>query len=304
MVRKLLHIEPYSAAHEAACREVLKHVFGEDDRSQGYYRLTPRRSVVAILQDRLIGFASIWDNVNHPDAWRSGVVVLPHYRRQGVGSQLWEAVLQTGIHGRTLVTSLWETQVAGHAFALRRGFGEIRRTYTAMLPIHRVDTDAVPGVGEELAKQGYRLLAYGDAPASERTQMAALLQHTYAVAHEANPVRHFSVAEWSARAFPDDLLPWGSFAVMHGNACVAAALLHTGAASGQADLGWRGVADAHQHQSRPLMIMAAVQQIAEAAARGLTQLLLECDSTDPWSLDVLDGFPFGPAPTWITLRQN
>jgi GNAT superfamily N-acetyltransferase len=95
-MRKLLHIEPYSPVHEVACRAVLKRVFGEDDQSQRYYRLTPQRTVVAILQDRLIGLASVWNNLNHPEALRSGVVVLPHYRRQGVGSQLWEALLHTG----------------------------------------------------------------------------------------------------------------------------------------------------------------------------------------------------------------
>ena len=205
VMRKLLHIEPYSAVHEAACRGVLKRVFGEDDVSQGYYRLTPRRTVLASLQGRLIGFASIWDNVNHPETLRSGVVVLPRYRRQGVGGQLWAALRQTGSDGYPFVTSLWETQVAGHAFALRCGFRQIRRTHTAVLPINQVDTDAFHGLSEQLAKQGYRLLSYGDAPASERAQMAALLQQTYAVTHAANPVRPFSAAEWSARAFPEDV---------------------------------------------------------------------------------------------------
>lgn len=303
-MRNLLHIEPYSPVHEVACRDVLNRVFGEDDQSQRYYRLTPQRTVVAILQDRLIGLASVWNNLNHPEALRSGVVVLPHYRRQGVGSQLWEALLHTGSEGRSLVTSLWETQVAGHAFAVRCGFGEIRRTYSAVLPISPVDAEAFHGVDEALANQGYRLLSYGDAREHERAQMAALLQHTYAVAHAANPVRHFSVAEWSARAFPDDLQPWGSFTVMHGNDCVAVALLHVGAAVGHADLGWRGVSEGHQHQSHALMVMTTAHQIAEAASRGFTQISLECDSTDPWSQEVLDSFPFGPAPTWITLRRD
>ena len=157
MMRELLHIEPYSDVHEAGCRDVLKRIFGDDDQSQGYYRLTPRRTVVALLQDQLIGFASVWANFNHPDTLRSGVVVIPLYRRQGVGGQLWEALLQTWSNGRSLVTSLWETQVTGHAFAVHCGF---------------------------------------------------------------------------------------------------------------------------------------------------SQLSLECDSTDPWSHEVLDRFPFGPAPTWITLRRN
>ena len=303
-MRRLLQIESYATAHEAACREVLRQVFGDDDQSHRYHRLTPGRTVVAMLQDRIIGFGSIWDNSNHPHALRSGVVVLPPYRRQGVGSHLWEALLQVNREGRALVTSLWETQLAGQAFAVRCGFREMRRTYTALLPIAHVDTTAFQRVHEGLASQGYRMLSYGDAREHERAQMAALLQHTYTAAHAANPVRPFSVAEWAARAFPDDLLAWGSFAVMHGNACVAVALLHAAATPGQADLGWRGVADAHQHRSRPLMIMTAVRQMAEAAARGFTQLSLECDSTDPWSRDVLDAFPFGPAPTWITLRRD
>jgi len=304
VVRKLLDIEPYSSVHEAACRGVLKGVFGDDDRSPAYYPLTPRHSLVAILQDRVIGLASVWDNANHPGALRSGVVVLPHERRQGVGKQLWEALLTTCSDEQSLVTSLWETQVAGYAFSVRRGFHEIRRTYTTTLPIYPVDMDSVYGMGEELAKQEYRILSYGEASASERAQMAALLQQAYVVAHAANPVRHFSIAEWSALAFSDDLLPWGSFAVMHGAACVAAALLHRGARPGEADLGWRGVADVHRNQSRPLMVMMAAHQIAAAAAHGITQLSLECDSTDPWSLEVLDGFPFRPAPTWITLRRD
>ena len=52
VVRKPLHIEPYATGHEAACRDALKRVFGADDLSQGYYRLNPGRTVVAILQDR------------------------------------------------------------------------------------------------------------------------------------------------------------------------------------------------------------------------------------------------------------
>lgn len=299
----LFRIEPYASCHEAASRDLLDRVYGQDELSQSYYQLAPSRKVIR-RDNRMIGLASVWDNANHPKTRRSGVVVHPEHRRQGMGSQLWVALRKGFTEGRPLVTSLWETQLAGYAFAVRRGFREIRRTYCSLLPIQTQDKTVFAAVGEHLWVDGYRLLCYRDADESVRTQMALLLHRIYVATHRVNPVRHFSPVEWYARAFPRDMLAWGSFAVMYGGECAAVALLHVGADSDRVELGLRGVADTHQQRSRDLMVMTTAHQIAVAADRGFSHITVECDSTDPWSQDVLDSFPFGPAPTWITLRRD
>lgn len=304
-MRNVVHIEPFRPADEAACYQLLKRVYGEDGASRSYYRLAPKRTLIAVAQDRVVGLASTWENPHHPFAPRSGVVVCPRYRRRSVGAQLWEALVATCTEARSLVTSLWETQLTGHQFALRHGYVEIRRTYTMGLRIGDVALGADPAaLDDDMMKQGYFLVPYPDMSRPERAQMAELLRHTYAATHQANPVRDFSGDEWYALAFPDDLLLWGSFAVMYGDVCVAAALLHKGPQARHVDLGWRGVAEAHRHQSRAFMVMATAHQIAAAAERGFVKVSLECDSTDPCAREVLDSFPFGPAPAWITLRRD
>ncbi len=302
-MQSLFRVEPYRSGDEALCRDLLKSVFGDDSLSRAYYQLHPDRTLVALAGDRVVGLASVWDNPNHPYASRCGVVVLPSFRRRGIGTLLWGAVIQRDTEDRPLVTALWETQWAGYQFAIRCGFREIRRTHAPMMAINQVDAPCAD-VEEWLAKEGYRLVPYRDADKAERGLMAELLRKAYAATHTANPLGPFSAEEWSARAFPDDLLPWGSFAVMDGDVCIAAALLHSGGSAAEVDLGWRGVAEAYRHHARALIVVMTARQMEEAARRGFEQVRLECDSTDPWSRDVLDRFPFRPAPTWITLRRG
>lgn len=179
------------------------------------------------------------------------------------------------------MTALWETQVAGYHFAVRHRFVEIRRTYTTELKIGEVDVSAFARWGEDLLKQGYCILPYSEATEDERAQMAQLLLRTYEATHRANPLGTFSHDVWRERVFPEDLLGWGSVAVTQGDTCAVVALLHKGTRAHHVEFGWCGVAEAHQHQSRLLMVVTTARQIAAAAARGFVHASLECDSTDP-----------------------
>ena len=303
-MRNPVLVKPYRSADEARCLDLLKQIFGDDDASQRYYRFVRHRTYLAVVDGRLVGLASWWDNPIHPYSLRSGVAVLPFYRRQGIGEQLWESLGQTDGECRSLVTALWETQVAGYNFAVRHRFVEIRRTHTAELKLGAVDVSAFTRWGEDLLKQGYRILPYSEATEDERAQMAHLLLRTYEATHRANPLGTFSRDVWRERAFPEDLLAWGSVAVKQGDRCAAVALLHKGTTAHRVEFGLRGVDDGHQHRSRLLMVVTTAHQIAAAGARGFVHASLECDSTDPWSRQILDSFPFGPAPTWITLRRE
>lgn len=296
---------PFRPSDEVACRDLLRQVFGPDVASLSYYRLAPRRAFIATDRNRVMGLASSWENPMHPMALRCGVVVGPSHRGLGLGTRLWNALMETEAQGRSLVTGLWETQGTGHQFALRHGFEEMRRTYTTRLGLDGVDAAGVfSHWSHGLESQGFHLSRYPDTSARIRTQMVAVLQEVYTNTHRANPVRPVSRDEWRALAFSEDLLPWGSVAVLHKNQCVAAALLHKSAEGGLVDLGWRGVTGFHQGHSRALILLMTAHQILAAATRGYRTMSLECDSTDPWSRDVLESFPFEPAPAWITLRRT
>lgn len=164
---------------------------------------------------------------------------------------------------------MWETEGTGHQFALRHGFEEMRRTYTTHLGLDGVDAAGVfRHWPHGLESQGYDLSRYPDTPARIRPQMVAVLQEVYTNTHLANPVRPASRDEWRALAFSEDLLPWGSVAVLHKKRCVAAALLHESAEDGHVDLGWRGVPGSSQRHSRALILLMTAHHILAAATRG------------------------------------
>ncbi len=285
-------IESYRNEDEARCLGFLKQVFGDDSVSQTYFRFGESHTFLVILDGVLVGLVSAWQNSIHPFSLRSGIAVLPLYRHRGIGEMLWERLWQNSGAALPLITSLWETQSEGYHFALQHGFAEIRRTYTTELQVETVDVSVLDSVYGGMFKNGYRIVSYADADDGERTKMAVVLQQVYRATHTVNPPAAFSPLDWRALAFPADLLHWGSFAVMHGDECVAMALLHHGTRNGYVERGWRGVAESHQHLARALMVVTATRQIAEAASRGIPHISLECDSTDPWSGYVRETFPF------------
>lgn len=77
-MRNPVLIKPYRSVDEARCRDLLKQIVGDDDVSQRYYPFALHHAFLAVVDGRLVGLASRWDNPIHPYSLRSGVVVCYH----------------------------------------------------------------------------------------------------------------------------------------------------------------------------------------------------------------------------------
>lgn len=291
--------------HDDATRvhDLLARIFGLDSRSREYVRLSTQETYVVRDQGMAVGVGSVWDNPMHPHSRRFGVAVHPEHRGRGYGSRLLAAIDEVKGPRLPLIASLWETQLSGRRFLEARGFRELRRTFTVCLDLAEASRAGYRDL-TTLGPAGYSLATLAAAGPAERQEIAALCRDIYARTHLGNPPAGLEFGRWMELSFPDDLMEDGSFTLRHGGSIVAVGLLHRGIVAGRLEFGWRGVAAHHCEPDEDLMMEIATRQIAFAVEVGAREILLECDSTDPFSLPLIDAFPFAPAPTWITYWRD
>ncbi len=299
----MITIIPYSKEDQEESLSFLAETFRDDVQSQQYFVLTKAQmSYVARTTEGIVGLAALWDNPVHPDASRCAVAVHPNYRKMGVGSRLFGAITD-GYKGRPLVTSLWDTQIVGKKFATSHGFCEFRRTYTVSLRLpdwdrSRIRCQPIP------PDTDYKICALSDVMTRrEKEAVAVLCKEIYTYTHRDNPPADESVGRWMGRVFTDDLIEEASFVVSHKGRPIAMALLYQGQDPHMLEMGWRGTSG-DRNIGKAYVEALSTMQVEYAVAMGAESLILESDSTDPWSERIRQWFPFAPATAWITMKRG
>lgn len=298
----MITINPYGEENQEAALDCLRAIYPDDVQSRQYFVLTKAFSYVARTTHDVVGVASRWENPVHPDALRCTVAVHPNYRKMGVGSRLFGAITH-GHEDRPLVTSLWDTQTIGNGFAKSRGFYEFRRTHTVSLRLSDLDLSAIKC--QSIPNADYRICALSDMPTRrDREAVAALSKEIYASTHQDNPPADESVKRWMVRVFTDDLVETGSLVVNQEGHPVAMALLYRGKHPNVLEMGWRGASGTNWITGQAYVETLSWMQVEYAVATGAEVLILESDSTDPWSEGTRRMFPFTPATAWITMKRT
>lgn len=297
-------IFPYQDEDQTECQNLLSEIFADDTVSKRYYRLcSDAQTFVARARGVVVGLGTAWHNSMHPYTWRCAVSVHPNHRRRGIGGMLLDEVSKGNHRQLPMITSLWETQIQGQQFARSHGFSEFRRTYTTALRLASLQTLSYRPWVDELNDHYHIVPIANITDEAQRQQIALLCKEVYVAAHRDNPPANLSIAQWMDLVFVDDLISHGSFIVQHQSEFVAVALLHRGNGVDTVELGWRGVTLSHRHRERTLMLATAVLQAEYAVSQGAQAMVLECDSTDPWSVCLIDMLPFSPSPAWVTLKR-
>jgi ribosomal protein S18 acetylase RimI-like enzyme len=306
-------IRPFEPNDASAIRALLQKIWGEDDVALSYYRFGDGRvfnrmpaafTMVAEYQQQIVGVASAWKNSFHPNAYYFGIHVHPLYQRQGIGRALFREIEALNVHKLPMQTSLWEQSFRGIHLLRQEGFEEVRRTWMPTLSVANIDWDEYRQLEEELAGQGYRIIALGEAVEQRYgpRDIASLCAEIYQATHAVNPPAELSVEEWERIVFTD-LLADGSFVAIQGDRLVAVALLHRHHERSDLVFGWRGIATQHGADHRKLILSMTLRQLEYAKHAGYDKIRAEIDSTDPWSMEMMGGFPFSAAPTWVTYRK-
>ncbi len=307
-------IRPYHPDDEVAVRQLLAGGRSGDQAAWRYHLVKPdtapedrrfHRTRVADCSGAIVGVGWLWDNPFHPFALRMGILVDSAWRRRGIGTRLFDELVAENRRGLPLIASTWETSAGGIRFLARLGFREIRRTYEPALPLDGFDSDPYRKFAERCGGAGYRIASLAELAMEQgrNRKVAALCEEIYRATHTVNPPGDTDPAAWEALVF-EDLVEEGSFVALHGGEYAAVALLHPGEGSSEMELGWRGVARDHLEHQRNLVLALTFRQLAYAARCGCRTVRAEVDTTDPWSMLLLEHLPFRPAPAWVTLRRN
>lgn len=315
MQQSPITIRPYRANDAPHLRQLLRHIWGDDETAAHYYRFgeespadSPRymHTIIAECDGQRVGFGSLWTARFHPYTVYCGINVHPAWQGFGAGWQMFEQLLRTKPDGRPLQTSTWETSVRGLSFLERNGFTAFRRTYTPLLSVAAVDRDAYRPFAARIAQAGYRTVSLTDLVDSpeNRRRVAVLCAEIYQATHQDNPPAHLSTAEWEETVFGQPLTAAGSFVAEKDGEYAAVSLLHPADEPGALELGWRGVAHTSRDHQRDLILALTLEQVIWSAGNGCAVLRAEVDTTNPWAKLLLEYLPFGPAPSWITFRRE
>jgi GNAT superfamily N-acetyltransferase len=99
------------------------------------------------------------------------ILVDPKYCRQMIGSSLWEASLDflKGHAVTSLISSVWDDEPAGLAFARRRGFEIQQHIFASHLDLNTFDESPYLSDIDRLEKEGIRFCTLADFPEDEET---------------------------------------------------------------------------------------------------------------------------------------
>ncbi|MDQ3412546.1 MAG: hypothetical protein M3509_10575 [Chloroflexota bacterium] len=256
-----------------------------------------------------MGVGTLWENGLHPSAWRVTIHVATPWRRQGIGSRLFETLTALAPEPKPLGSGTRETDRGGCGLLAAHGFEPVMRTRHGVL-----SPDDIPaGLMAELAAAERRVLAAGyqfvTLPEAMRRgigrrEIARLHVEVYWDAHAWNRPRPVSEVEAEMIFLDeDDLLPGEMHLALDGTRPVAVASLRRSALAEERELGWAGVGSDVTALGSDLAFAVVGRCLAQATAAGW-RLRFEADEGDTWWWRLLNRIPARLADDWLNFRRR
>lgn len=256
---------------------------------------------VAISNDAPVGFCSIWKNSFHPESLYFIIFVEPKYQRKGIGTLLYQHILSINKDYKYLQSSIWKSGNAGEYFLLNKNFRLFRETVEPSLNTFETDTSFIDSADyHKVNSYEIKSLSHVEFD-NEYLDFLGLVKDCYREAHLDNPVGDISMETWR-RLVETDLIPEGSYIVKSAEKIIAFALLHELDDSSY-DLGWRGVHANYDLEMNNITKSLTYKQIEYAKRNNIEYLNAEIDTTDKWSMVMLNELPFKEADKWLTYQN-
>jgi GNAT superfamily N-acetyltransferase len=225
-----------------------------------------------------------------------GNVVLPEYRRKGLGRALLDrCVAAARTHGsEVLAAGVEEGDVAGEAFAARYGLREVLRELEISRPVQPGEPEPEPPEGIELVELSTRL---------------DLLPAVYALACETlpemplhAPLEMPSYERWvEEEATGPDVLSGGTLVALDAGKVVGfSGLVRRAADPHLAEHGLTSVAAGHRNRGIATALKRA--QIAWASRSGYRELMTSTQAENAPMRAVNDKLGYEPRPAWIRVE--
>ena len=262
------------------------------------------RTLVAELAGRVVGFGMIGQHEWHASAAMLGINVDPSFRRRGIGTALYEALLETWthLHGRRPVRAVASEKHPDAArFLERRGFSEDNRTHLSMLEFANIDEAAFQRVLERLERRGISVHSFsslGNDPDYE-SRAAALLGSVYTSAHSVNETSDgIPLEDWicELREFQADGV---MIAIEDGEYVGFGALAESEKLTEPTGF-FYGALESHANLRLEISLAIVAMQMRYLQARGVANLHFEVDSDDLHGMALIAALPVTPQSAFVT----
>ncbi len=170
----------------------------EDKTFEGNHFIRRRYVAINSSTGKFIGFGVISHTTLsfHPQKFRMQILVHPNFRRQGVGSTLYEKLMADlkDLNPISVHSNVREEQKGAIAFLHKRGFKEVQRYWELWLDLNEVDLTKFSAILEEVRRQGVTIVTLSEEWQSNRNCLRKLYELQRAIGEE-NPVfSHFASA--------------------------------------------------------------------------------------------------------------
>ncbi len=166
----------------------------------------------------------------HPRKFRFEVGVLPEFRGRGIGTALYEHMLEAlaPTDPIALLTTVREDATDGLDFVQRHGFQEVMRVWEYRLPLEQANLSSFLGLDRKLAQEGIEIRTVQElASDPERDRKLFELEcHVDEDIPYPWPVTEMTFEEWQRFCQRPSVLPEGWFVAVHQGRYVGVTALH------------------------------------------------------------------------------
>jgi len=267
-----------------------------------------QRRWVALYDTRVVGFAGYSQHIfdYHPLKFHVTLQVLPDFRRQGIGSALYDQLLAglRPLDPLKLRADGYGNLLDGVRFLERRGFVEVFRERPLNLDAMACDPRPFSGLEDKLRAQGIEIKTLRDLqgdPRRDRQVYDLYWEATGDVPSEAE-IKPMDFETWVEWTLKDPLVPHdGYFIAVHNNEYVGLSEFGKYRASDALQAGLVGVKRAYRR--RGIALALQLKGIAYAKANGHPLIKTSTSVTNRPMLCLYERLGFVPQPDWIQLEK-
>ena len=324
-----VRLRPFTTDDYPAVIDVFNRIYADSPRSlEGALHWESRWEADKYFRERLVAedesgrvVGSGW--LTHlpwqfsPDSYGLGIEVDPVRQRQGVGSALYEALLETARRreARLVRADAKESKPESLAFLMHRGFEEVQRAWESRLDVSGFDFSAFATAEPRVREQGLTITTLGvelDAAGGAETSAGdAVLRALYALDAECTadepsyqPITMTPYERWRTdKLASPTFLPDASFLMKDGDRYVGLSELGKNLVLPHV-LQQHFTAVARSHRGRGVAMALKVTGVRYAKERGYTEIRTDNNTRNRPMLRINEAMGFVKQPVEIELAKR
>ena len=294
-----IQIRDYQVSDEPQLEQIVLATFPHDEtmRDHAYFGETssgPKyaKTVIALISDQLVGFASFYQNRlhYHPHDFRVNVLVLPDFQGQGVGQRLHRALSSDlpvqAARLRTVTPYPSEAESFLRAFDYR----PLLQSFSPELDVQAVKVNNYSSILSALKASGYHFVTLSEFGSRVEAELLNLCLEAYADTHVHSPPTLSE--DWESIFLGKGCIDEAFFLALKGTRLIGFSSLRWGDSKDEMESMWDGVSRSERALAYPLRLALKLRELEYARANQVNSLVWEVDSIDLVGMQLMEALPF------------